>query len=224
MGRTVCGGVNQNEQGDVLIHFEVAGGQPYTRVFPNAVDDAISRFSVITSTLVRLICPEPAKGQPQVMSPTLSKTDLGFFAMQVMLLLEHAPVEFVPGGNEFQNAYNLKLATQFLQTILTPPMRVRAIAELLSLDSMLYSLGRVDHGQENVLEFDLPVELEYGHSMAVVAPPVAAEGVGLKDYALAVVRNLELLSNTIKANMPVFKAVYGVIVDKAKLCVQANAN
>lgn len=196
--------VSTNNQ--VELNISMKGGGSYKKVYNDVVSVAINKFVVISETLNKIF---------------ITKTndrDVKFFTNQVKRLLQGAHVEFIQGDMPFQIKYNMWLLDGYVRMLLENT-DMKLIAQLLSLDSIIYSVEHESRSQgiHSTIDFSIPSGLKVKtiydiDSKAKLSIPLTDE---LNDYLQSLNTNLILLSKLIVENRDALMTIYNKIVKTA---------
>jgi hypothetical protein len=199
-GSVTQGGSPTNASDTVELSISISGGKTYKRLYPDVVESAINKFVVINSML------------GEILKAKASQTNIDFYIEQSKLLLRRAHVELVPGNNSFQNKYNMWLLDGYVRMLLET-VDIKLIAQLLDLDSILYSMVECEDrfGVNAVIDFDIPSDV---HALVIkptgtISYPIADD---LTSYLYSFRSNINLLSQMVTENVKAFTALYKQII------------
>ncbi len=196
----ITGGII-HDKSCVEVSINIAGGKSYKRIYNDVINTAVNKFVLISGALNKIISTKP------------TANDISFYIEQTKLLLHRAHVELIPGNQQFQNKYNMWLLDGYLRMLLeTTDMKL--IAQLLDLDSILYSLESVerDEGIHYLIDFDMPHNIKVNPLNDNIAAPIADE---LSAYLHSFNRNLLLLTTFIANNKDILSTIYKQIIKAA---------
>lgn len=201
----IRGGIVSTDN-QVELNISMKGGGSYKKVYNDVVSVAINKFVVISETLNKIF---------------ITKTndrDVKFFTNQVKRLLQGAHVEFIHGDMPFQVKYNMWLLDGYVRMLLENT-DMKLIAQLLSLDSIIYSVEDESRSQgiHSTIDFSIPSGLKVKtiydiDSKAKLSIPLTDE---LNDYLQSLNTNLILLSKLIVENRDALMVIYNKIVKTA---------
>jgi hypothetical protein len=152
----------------------------------------------------------------KILSVKSSPSDISFYIEQMKLLLHRAHAELIPGNQAFQNKYNLWLLDGYLRMLLET-LDMKLIAQLLDLDSILYSLEDAERengaiGINAFIDFDIPNEVNPVRFSDDITYPITDE---LSAYLHSFNKNLLLLARFISKNKDGFGSIYKRIINTA---------
>lgn len=198
------GVVSTNNQ--VELNISVKGGNSYRKVYNDVVSVSINKFIVISNTMSKILI------------TNTSDRDVKFYINQVKRLLERANVEFISGDLPFQLKYNMWLLDGYVRMLLENT-DIKLIAQLLSLDSIIYSVEEEckSQGLYSYIDFDVPSNLKIKSisdidSKSKIATPPKDD---LLDYLHSLNHNILLLSKLIIENKTGLTVIYNQIVKAA---------
>lgn len=196
----ITGGV-VHTNASVELSITMAGGKSYKRVYNDVISIAINKFVLISASLTKILS---AKASP---------SDINFYIEQMKLLLHRAHVELIPGDKQFQNKYNMWLLDGYLRMLLEA-MDMKLIAQLLDLDSILYSLEEEERnrGAHVFIDFDIPRSIKTIPMTGDIAVPITDE---LSAYLHSFNRNILLLTSFIVSNKHNLALIYNIIIERA---------
>lgn len=202
---TIKGGIASGEN-TIALSINIGGGKSYKRIFNDVVSVAINKFALISTTLSKLLITK------------VSPHDVQCYIQQIKLLLNRAHVELIPGEMPFHNKYNMWLLDGYVRMLLET-MDLKLIAQLLDLDSILYSIEEESFYQHNptLIDFDIPKQIKAITLMDIddeteIMTPVADE---LNAYLHSLNHNLILLTSLIISNKPALLLIHKKIVEVA---------
>lgn len=201
----IKGGVTSNKN-FVELSISISGGQSYKRIYNDAVSVAINKFVIMSTTLSKILITR------------VTPKDITFYINQIKGLFQRAHVEFISGEMEFQQKYNMWLLDGYVRMLLeTTDMKL--IAQLLDLDSILYSIEEAKLGTDEYdlihTEFELPtniktiLDIDENTELCI---PVTNE---LSAYLHSFNTNLMTLTSLIIANKQVLSDIYKEIINTA---------
>lgn len=186
----------------VELSISITGGKRYKRVYNDIVNVAINKFDIIASTLSKLLISKN------------STSDINFYVEQMSQLLQRAHVELISGEMPFHRKYNMWLLDGYIRMLLETT-DLKMIAQLLDIDSILYSIEEAgfDQGSPLLLNFQIPKSLKPKTLSDVeITTPVAAE---LSAYIHSLDHNMKLFVELIKANRAELVKIHQTIIDTA---------
>lgn len=199
---TINGGIDSSDN-DIELSISIGGGKSYKRIYNNVVNVAITKFELISSTLGKLLI------------TNATNRDSKFYIEQVKILLQRAHVEMIEGDYPFQDKYNIWLLDGYVRMLLESN-DLKRIAQLLDLDSILYSIEEASQSQDKPLEIEFSVSdkikvktVKEIDKKANIALPVADE---LSAYLHSLDHNLALLTQFISANKPALLEIHKSII------------
>ncbi len=199
---TIKGGIVSNDN-SVELSITINGGKTYKRIFNDIVSVAIDKFVIISTSLCKILLSKP------------TSQDVNFYIKQIKLLFQRAHVELIPGDLSYQQKYNMWLLDGYIRMLLESN-DMKLIAQLLHLDSILYSIEEAGTNQNAPLyiDFDVPSDLNIITVMDIdsdteISTPVADE---LSAYLHSINRNLMILTSLIIANKDNLKSIHNHII------------
>jgi predicted nucleotidyltransferase len=207
---TIKGGVNTVDN-NVELYISVKGGKSYKRVYNDVVSVAINKFVIIGTTLSKILITKT------------SPTDVKFYISQIQQLLERAHVEFISGDRPFQQKYNMWLLDGYIRMLLeTTDMKL--IAQLLHLDSILYSIeeASIKDGSPVFIDFEVPKSISIVDAIDIdseteLHTPVTDD---LSAYLHSLNNNLMILTSVIISNKKALVEIHKHIVKEATKFLQ----
>lgn len=207
---TIKGGVD-TAGNDVELTINVTGGKSYKRIYNDVVSVAINKFVIISTTLSKIL-----------LTKTTPK-DIKFYITQIQQLLERAHVELIPGDAAFQQKYNMWLLDGYIRMLLETT-DLKLIAQLLHLDSILYSIeeASIKDGTPIFIDFSVPKNIKLVTAMDIdsdteLATPVADE---LSGYLHSLNTNLMMLASVIISNKSALTEIHKHIITEATKYLQ----
>lgn len=202
---TISGGI-ETQDNEVELSIAISGGRSYKKIYNDVVSSAISKFSLISTTLNKIL-----------LSKT-TKHDIHFYIDQVKVLLQRSHVQMIHGDLPFQNKYNMWLLDGYIRMLLET-LDMKLIVELLDIDSILYSIeeAKIKDNQYEEIHFDLPknlkvISLKQIDKKYEISTPVTDE---LSAYIHSLDNNLALLTKFIETNKEAFCEIYKNIIATA---------
>lgn len=209
-GSVTQGGSPTNQSNTVELNISISGGKSYKRLYPDVVNAAINKFVVINSML------------SEILTAKASQMNIDFYVEQSKLLMRRAHVELIPGNNSFQNKYNMWLLDGYIRMILETA-DIKLIAQLLDLDSILYSMTECEEyfGVNTIIDFDIPDDIH-----ALVTKPTDTISCPIADdftsYLYSFRSNMKLLSQMITENTKALNALYKQIIHAVSTRFEKN--
>ncbi len=200
---SVSGGITTNDN-EVELTIAMSGGKEYKRIYNNVVGLAIDKFSMISSMVNKII------------SANATPEDIQFYVNQSRMLFRRAHVELLPGSGLFQNKYNMGVLDNYVCKLLETT-NLKLIAQLLDLDSILYSVEEADPNGDIIIDFSVGPDLVAKSIAAIdesieIASPITDE---LSAYLYSFNKNMQALIKVIVANKQVLLKLYDRILEAA---------
>jgi len=192
----VHGGIAYDE-GCVSLTIRPSGGNAYTRVFDDVVDNAVERF-VLFETLLG-----PALSNP------ISSSDMAFYVNQLRYLLSGAHVQQLPGEMPFQQKFNMWLLDGYVRMLLANgTVNLALVAQLLGLDLVLHYVEDAEDVHARI-----PFRVPQHVSVKIPADSVIAKPAGdeTQAYVRSLSGNLSLLISLLKQNKTALEEIHQVI-------------
>lgn len=202
---SIRGGITSSEN-EIEVSFTKSGGGNYKRVYNDVVSVAINKFSLISTTLSKLLVSK------------MSKSDIKFYIDQIKILLQRSHVELIPGELPFHDKYNMWLLDGYVRMLLETA-DLKLITQLLDIDSILYSIEeeRLNQNICGYIDFKIPDKIKVKtlaqlDNKAEISSPMADE---LSAYIHSLNNNLVLLNLIIESNKESFFMIYKSIIATA---------
>ncbi len=181
---------------DVEISFNVKGGRQYKRVFNDVVGTSIRNFSSMVTSLINL-----------------QKNNIHMYMQQLKLLLRYAHIDLLEGTCRFQINYNLWMANQYMHELLHSK-DMKRIAELLNLDSILYSVEEAGFIDNQQIDTDFKVQANLSTTNTNIKLEIP-ERDSINDLITSLNANVQILAEFIDTNKPALTKIYQVIIKTA---------
>ncbi len=180
-------------ENDVQLSLTIAGGRPYKRIYNDTVAAAIQQFCMMEGAIAD--------------APTQEAR-----MRQLGILFQHAHVELLSGDNLFQTNYNLWLLNGYVRMLLQTK-DLKMVAQMLNLDSILYSVEEAARFDEQRVDtdFKMPKIRTDGKKLKVAMPDRDTQDALTK----ALITNLHTLAGFIQTSEDRLKKIYDAIVRQA---------
>lgn len=197
---SISGGITTNKN-EIEMTITMSGGKSYKRVYNDVVSLGIDKFVLISSFLSKILN---------------SKSDTNFYVDQAKQLFQRGHVGIISGNKPYHNRYNMWLLDGYVRMLLET-CDMKLIAQLLDLDSILYSIEEADDTC-NEIDFEVPKNLKIKTLQSIeqsvrISTPISDE---LSAYLYSFSHNLALLVKLIISNKEALNAIYKQIIEQAK--------
>lgn len=196
---SIKGGIVSNDDA-VEMTISISGGKAYKRVYNDVVSLAVDKLTLIGSFLSQLLSSD-------------ARADTKFYIEQTKQLLRRGHIELISGNLPFHNKYNMWLLDGYVRMLLET-CDLKMIAQLLDLDSILYSIEHADEKYDPI-EFEIsskikPIPLD---SADKIRTPISDD---IGAYLHSFDHNMGLLVKLVTMNKGPINEVYNCILAEAK--------